>query len=92
MRVAGTDRNEFRGPGFATWDARVSKVFDLKGGRSLEVLFEAFNLTNRVNLDSDVGFITTYGQGTQPLPNFGKATQIVPNSQFQSEFGVRFRF
>ena len=68
------------------------EVFDLNGGRSFEILFEVFNLTNRVNLDSDVGFNTTYGQGTTPLPNFGKATQIVPNSQFQSEFGVRFKF
>jgi outer membrane receptor protein involved in Fe transport len=92
MRKAGTGRNEFRGPNFATWDGRVSKVIGLGGGRSVEVLFEAFNLTNRVNLDSDVGFITTYGTGATALPRFGKATQIVPNSQFQSEFGVRFKF
>ena len=92
MRLAGTTRNQFRGPGFATWDARVSKVIDLRGGRSVEILFEAFNLTNRVNLDGDVGFNTTYGTGTTAAPNFGKATQIVPNSQFQSEFGVRFKF
>lgn len=92
LRLPGTSRNQFRGPGMASWDARVSKVIDLRGGRSVEVLFEAFNLTNRVNLDGDVGFNTTYGTGATALPNFGKATQIVPNSQFQSEFGIRFKF
>jgi hypothetical protein len=92
VRPAGYTRNSLRGPGFATWDARLSKVFALGGSRSFEVLFEAFNITNRTNLDGDVGFITTYGTGTTPLPNFGKATQIIPNSQFQSEFGLRFRF
>ena len=92
MRPAGYTRNSLRAPGFATWDARIGKVFELPNKRSLEVLFEAFNLTNRVNLDGDVGFNSTYGTGASALPNFGKSTQIVPNSQFQSEFGIRLKF
>jgi hypothetical protein len=87
-------RNSFRAPGFASWDMRVSKIFEMGSARSLEVLFEVFNVTDRVNFSGDTGFgfNNSYGEGTTPLPNFGTATQIVPNSNRQAEFGVRFRF
>jgi outer membrane receptor protein involved in Fe transport len=82
-------RNSFTGPDFMSWDARVSKIFSLGGAKSFELLFEVFNLTNHVNLSGDpgFGFINNYNS-----PNFGTATQIVPNSQRQAEFGARFRF
>jgi outer membrane receptor protein involved in Fe transport len=87
-------RNSFRGPGFATWDMRVSKIFNLGGQQSLEVLFEVFNLTDRVNLSGDTGFgfLNNWGTNLDPVANFGTATQIVPNSNRQAEFGIRFRF
>lgn len=89
-------RNSFRGPGFATWDLRVAKYFNLPKGRSVEVLFEVFNVTDRVNFSTDTayGFNNVWGKPprTSPLPNFGTATQIVPNSNRQAEFGVRFKF
>jgi hypothetical protein len=87
-------RNSFYGPGFFSWDMRVSKTFGLGMSRSMEVLFEVFNLTDRVNFsgDSNYGFNNKYGQGATPLTNFGTATQIVPNSNRQAEFGARFRF
>jgi hypothetical protein len=87
-------RNPFLGPGFFTWDARIAKQFTIAGGRELEVLFEVFNLTNRTNLSGDAGFgfNNVWGNEAQASPDFGRASQIVPNSQFQSEFGVRFRF
>ncbi|HUL79188.1 MAG TPA: carboxypeptidase regulatory-like domain-containing protein [Vicinamibacteria bacterium] len=82
-------RDSFTGPDFLTWDLRVSKMFRFGGAKNLEVLFEVFNLTNHVNFAGDpaYGFINTYTS-----PNFGTATQIVPNSQRQAEFGVRFAF
>ncbi len=82
-------RNSFRGPDFLSWDARVSKMFRFGKSRYIELLFEVFNLTNYVNLNGDdnQGFITTYTS-----ENFGTATQIVPNSQRQAEFGLRFVF
>ncbi len=82
-------RNSFTGPDFLTWDARLSKSFSLGQARSLELLFEVFNLTNHVNLNGDpgFGFINNFNS-----PNFGTATQIIQNSQRQAEFGVRFRF
>jgi len=87
-------RNSFLGPGFATWDMRVSKTFNGRGRNSIEVLFEVFNVTDRVNLSGDTGFgfNNTYGTGTSPNASFGTATQIVPNSNRQAEFGARFRF
>ncbi|HSD28214.1 MAG TPA: hypothetical protein VLL75_12995, partial [Vicinamibacteria bacterium] len=82
-------RNAFTGPNFMTWDVRLSKMFRFGGAKSLEVLFEVFNLTNHVNFSGDpgYGFINNYNSD-----NFGTATQIVPNSQRQAEFGVRFAF
>jgi hypothetical protein len=87
-------RNSFRGPGFATWDVRFAKTFTLPASRSVEVLFEIFNLTDRVNFNGDTGtgFRNIWGTGAQPSPSFGTATNIVPNSQRQAEFGVRYRF
>jgi hypothetical protein len=87
-------RNSFEGPGYFTWDLRVAKMFNLGGSRSIEVLFEVFNITDRVNLSGDTGygFNNVWGPGTTPSPGFGTATQIVPNSNRQAEFGARFRF
>jgi outer membrane receptor protein involved in Fe transport len=74
---------------FFTWDARISKMFGLGRERSLEVLFEVFNITNAVNFltDNNQGFNDVY-----TASNFGTPTQVVPNSQRQAEFGVRLRF
>jgi hypothetical protein len=82
---------EFNGKNgrFLTWDARLSKMFNLGQDRQIEVLFEVFNLTNTANFltDNQQGFNDVY-----TASNFGTPTQIVPNSQRQAEFGVRFRF
>jgi hypothetical protein len=82
-------RNSFRGPKFATWDMRFSKMFRLGDRREIEALFEVFNLTNYVNFngDSNQGFINNFNSA-----DFGTATQIIPNSQRQAQLGVRFRF
>jgi hypothetical protein len=74
---------------YLSLDARLSKMFRFGKSSSFELLFEVFNLTNHVNFSSDAnqGFINTYTS-----PNFGKPTQIVPNSQRQAEFGARFSF
>ncbi len=74
---------------FFSWDARLSKMFNLHKARQIELLFEVFNLTNAVNFltDNSLGFNDIY-----TAANFGTPTQIVPNSQRQAEFGVRFKF
>ncbi len=88
------DRNSFYGPGFATWDARLSKDFKFARGQAFEVLFEVFNLTDHVNFSGDTayGFNNDYGTGSTPKSGFGQATQIVPGSNRQAEFGLRYKF
>jgi outer membrane receptor protein involved in Fe transport len=82
-------RNSFTGPNFMSWDARLSKMFRFGKARSLEILFEVFNLTDHVNFNGDPnqGFVNTYTSAS-----FGTATAIIPNSQRQAEFGARFVF
>jgi hypothetical protein len=82
------ERNSFTGPNYLSWDARLSKMFRFGGSKYLEVLFEMFNITNHVNFADD----PRSGFNTLHLGNFGTPTQIVPNSQRQAEFGVRFQF
>jgi hypothetical protein len=79
-------RNAFLTDGFFSWDMRVSKVFGFAGSRSVEVLFEVFNISDTVNFNRD-----DYVQDFTST-NFGTPTAIVPNSQFQAQFGARVRF
>ena len=65
---------------------RLSKSFKLGKNRSIEALFEVFNITNHANFDRD-DYITRFTS-----PSFGHATDIVKNSQRQAEAGLRFRF
>jgi outer membrane receptor protein involved in Fe transport len=92
------DRNSFRtgpeqateggqgGLAFFSLDVRLSKMFKFGEHKSVEVLFEVFNLTNHANFNRD-DYIDRFTS-----PDFGKATSIIPNSQRQAEFGARFRF
>lgn len=80
------ERNSFRGGGFFSWDMRISRNWNLGGGRSVELLFDVFNVTNKANFNID-DYANVVGAA-----EFGEPQAIVPNSQRQSEFGVRFRF
>jgi len=79
-------RNAFRAAGFFSWDMRFGYNFDLGNRRTIEALFEIFNITNHVNFDRD-SYVTRYTS-----PSFGTPTEIVPNSQRQAQFGLRFTF
>ena len=46
------ERNSFTGPKYLSWDARLSKMFRFGGSKYLEVLFEMFNITNRLNYEN----------------------------------------
>jgi hypothetical protein len=74
------------GMAFFSWDLRLSKVFRLGGNKSIEVLGEVFNLTDHVNFNRD-DYVFNYTS-----VNFGRATQIVRNSNRQGQIGARFRF
>jgi hypothetical protein len=79
-------RNSFRADGFFSWDMRFAYRFPLANSRSIEALFEVFNLTNHVNYDTD-SYVTTFTSS-----DFGTPTAIINNSERQGQFGVRFRF
>lgn len=74
-------RNAGRGPGYWQLDLRVSKVFELERMR-LEVLAEAFNLDNHVNLNPWVGNMLNR--------NFGRS--ITADIARQVQLGVRLGF
>ncbi len=71
-----------RGANYFNVDLRLSKLFSFGGNRRLEVLWEMFNVTNRVNYGGYVGNMRS--------TNFGKPTYAMP--PFQAQFGLRFDF
>ena len=78
-RPAGTGRNSARGSAFFQADVRLSKFVDW-GPRRLELLLEAFNLTNRSNWTSYNGNLSS--------SSFGIPGAAGPPRQIQ--IGVRF--
>ena len=62
------------GIAFLSWDMRLSKSFKLGKNKSVEALFEVFNVTNHANFDRD-DYITRFTS-----PAFGSATDILKNS------------
>ncbi len=71
-----------RGSNYFNIDLRVSKVLRFGQHRRLEVLWEMFNVTNRVNYGGYVG--------NQRSTNFGKPSYALP--PFQAQFGIRLDF
>ena len=70
---------------FFTIDLRASKVFPLAGGRSVEALFEVFNLTN-----SDNNIVSQISGGL--LFDFSGTIRSGVGDPRQAQIGVRFRF
>ncbi len=75
-------RNAGRGPAFWQLDARVSKRFAMRKTQA-EVLIEAFNLTNRTNLNNPIGNLTSASFG-KSISTSGPARQV--------QLGFRFEF
>jgi hypothetical protein len=79
-------RNSFRADGFFSWDMRIAKNINLGGTRSVDLMFEVFNITDHANFNRDE-YQFRFASAT-----FGQPTSIIPNSNWQSQFGLRFRF
>jgi hypothetical protein len=86
-RPAGVGRNTGRGFANATVDLRVSRRFTVAGRADVDLVVDAFNLLNRVNLQIPNNI---FGPGTAPLPAFGQATAVGDPRQLQ--VGVRLSF
>jgi hypothetical protein len=80
-------RGNFRGDRTAVVDLRVVKFFRFANGRDLQLMFEAFNLFNRLNKGRQL-------EDTFESPNFGEWTGTTEAglNQFQAQLGVRFTF
>ena len=70
---------------FFTLDLRASKIFTLQGGKSIEALFEVFNLTN-----SDNNIVSQISGGL--LFDFSGTIRSGVGDPRQAQIGVRFRF
>lgn len=78
-------QGNFRGLPTYTVDLRVSKFFRFGEARELQVLFEAFNLFDRVNYGSNLETVFESA-------SFGRPTGELQIDQFQAQLGVRFSF
>jgi hypothetical protein len=81
-----------RGDAFFQMDMRVAKNFRLREGWNLQLIFQAFNLTNKTNYGNDFHNTNTSGVFLKPegYINPGGAG-VIPRS-FEGEFGDRFTF
>jgi hypothetical protein len=70
---------------FFTLDLRASKIFMLSGGKSVEALFEVFNLTNSEN-----NIVSQISGGL--LFDFSGTIRSGTGDPRQAQIGVRFRF
>lgn len=84
------ERNAASGSDFFSVNARVSRVFRVKGRVDVEAMAEGFNLTNRFNA---LTRNTNFGAGTypdSPSATFGQITAVGEPRAFH--FGARVRF
>lgn len=91
-RPAGAGRNIGKGPGYFSADLRVSREIALSRTREalrLELIGEAFNLTNRVNFKR---VNNTVGEGTVddlPRPLVGRIGEVEDPLSFAAAFPAR---
>lgn len=79
-RLPGVRRNAFTGPGYATTDVRLARIFHLSERWKLELMAEAFNLMNRANLriySNDDGFMGDAGNFV-PVPPPTLGPSLIP--------------
>jgi hypothetical protein len=81
-------RNNFRGPGYFGVDAGLSKIWNVREGKTLRFAWEVFNVTNSVRFDAAGSII---GQSLVGITSFG-----LYNTQLTSprvmQYSLRFAF
>lgn len=81
-----------RGDAFFQLDLRLSKSFKFGERARVELIAQAFNLTNRANYGNDFGNnIANQSTFGHPVGFFNPSSTIIPRSLW-SEFGARFSF
>lgn len=83
-------RNDGTLDDFLSLNARLSRTFALGPRARLELMAEAFNLTNHVNAVTRNGNFGSGAYPDNPAPGFGNVTAVGEPRSFQ--FGARVRF
>jgi hypothetical protein len=81
-RLAPVSEADILCPGYANVDFRLTKAFAFKEATRLEVIFQSFNLFNRVNFNPPTGNLRS--------GLFGKPTTALDARQL--ELALRFSF
>jgi hypothetical protein len=83
--------NSLRGDPYFNMDARIAKNIKLGETRNLQLMFQAFNLTNHANYGNNFG--ATVGDPTfkNPIGFINPTSSLLPRA-FTGEFGARFSF
>jgi hypothetical protein len=106
LRVPALPRNFLQQPSTYVLDMRMSRRFRIREGQALEVLAEAFNLTNHVNITSVQTTMYTFsGTAAAPVLTFNPAAGTPfqtgsrnnsgangPFHERQVQFAARFHF
>jgi hypothetical protein len=83
--------DSLRGAPFFQLDTRVSRIFNFGERAKLELIFQAFNLTNHANFGSQYQTSIRASNFGQPINFIGGTGVVIPKS-FSGEFGARFSF
>ncbi len=98
-RPAGVERNDEDGPSFRQLSLRLTKSFNLFGDQRLDVIAEAFNVTDATNYDvssvdgAELLSGPTLANPALPAvrnPNFGRFRATLPGREIQ--LGLRWVF
>ncbi|HEX7284962.1 MAG TPA: TonB-dependent receptor [Candidatus Angelobacter sp.] len=80
-----------RGDGYFDMDARVAKNLKVGEGRNLQLIFQAFNLTNHANYGNNFGTVVGDSTFGKPVGFINPTSSLLPRA-FTGEFGARFTF
>ncbi len=80
-----------RGNAFFNMDVRVAKNIRVREGWNLQLIFQAFNLTNKTNYGSNFHNTNTAGSFLTPEGFINPGSSFTPRA-FVGEFGARFTF
>jgi len=97
-RVPGAGRNSLRKPGQTSVDPRLTKDIPLRGSMHLQLIAEAFNLTNKSNVSNLRNTAYTYNLSTNvftpassdPLTGYLSPSAVVGPRTYQ--FAAKFLF
>lgn len=85
--------DSLRGNAFFNMDMRVAKNIRVREGWNLQLIFQAFDLTNKTNFGSNFHNTNTAGTGVFLTPEgFINPTSSFTPRAFVGEFGARFTF